>query len=54
MTLAYRLWVLERELLRSRLERLGIAVGRWGDDEALEEALEKVRTYRRYARFARV
>ena len=52
-TLAYRLWVLERERLRSRLESLGIAVGRWGDDEALEEALEKVRTYRRYARIAR-
>jgi uncharacterized protein (DUF58 family) len=52
--LAYRLWLLEREALRSRLERLGIAVGRWGNDEALEEALEEVRIYRRYARLEHV
>jgi uncharacterized protein (DUF58 family) len=52
--LAYRLWLLEREALRSRLERLGIAVGRWGNDQALEKALEEMRTYRRYARLERV
>lgn len=51
--LAYRLWALEREVLRSRLERLGIGVARWGD-VALEVALEEVRTYRRHARLARV
>jgi uncharacterized protein (DUF58 family) len=51
--LAYRLWLLEREVLRSRLEGLGIAVGRWGEDASLEVALEGVRTYRRYARLAR-
>ncbi len=52
--LAYRLWLLERAVLRSRLQGLGIAVARWGDDVSLEEALEGVRTYRRYARLARV
>lgn len=52
--LAHRLWLLEHEVLRSRLERLGIGVARWGDDVPLEVALEEVRTYRRYARLARV
>jgi uncharacterized protein (DUF58 family) len=52
--LAYRLWLLQRDVFRLRLERLGIAVARWGDDMGLEEALEEVRTYRRYARLARV
>lgn len=52
--LAHRLWLLEHEVLRSRLERLGIGIARWGDDVPLEAALEGVRTYRRYARLARV
>lgn len=52
-TLAYRLWILEREVLRSRLEGLGIGVARWGEAD-LETALEGVRTFRRYARPARV
>jgi uncharacterized protein (DUF58 family) len=52
--LAYRLWLLEREVLRARLERLGVGIARWGDDVSLEAALEGVRTYRRYARVARV
>jgi uncharacterized protein (DUF58 family) len=52
-TLAYRLWLLQREVFRLRLERLGIAVARWGDGMALDEVLEEVRTYRRYARLAR-
>jgi uncharacterized protein (DUF58 family) len=51
--LAYRLWILQREVLRARLERRGIAIGRWSGDE-LDLALEEVRTYRRYARTARV
>jgi uncharacterized protein (DUF58 family) len=52
--LAYRVWLLQREALRGRLERLGIGVARWGDGDALDAALEEVRTYRRYARRARV
>jgi uncharacterized protein (DUF58 family) len=51
--LAYRLWILERETLRARLESLGVGVARWGDDASLEAALEGVRAYRRHARFAR-
>ncbi len=50
---AYRLWVLEREVLRWRLETRGIAVATWGDG-ALDSALEEVRTFRRYAHPARV
>jgi uncharacterized protein (DUF58 family) len=52
--LAFRLWLLEREVLRARLERLGIGIARWGDEVSLEAALEGVRTYRRHARLARV
>lgn len=51
--LAHRLWILHREVLRARLEREGIGIGRWSGGE-LELALEEVRTYRRYARTARV
>jgi uncharacterized protein (DUF58 family) len=50
--LAYRLWLLEREVLRARLVALGIGVGTWGDAE-LDTVLEEVRTYRRHARLAR-
>ena len=50
--LAYRLWLLEREVLRARLVALGIGVATWGDGD-LDSALEEVRTYRRYARLAR-
>jgi hypothetical protein len=51
--LAHRLWLLERDVLRRRLQRAGIAMGRWGNDAALDEALEEVRTFRRYATRAR-
>jgi hypothetical protein len=50
--LAYRLWLLHREVLRARLEGRGIAIGRWRGG-ALELALEEVRAYRRYATTAR-
>ena len=52
--LAYRLWVLEREVFRSHLRGLGVAVTTWSDGVALETALEEVRTYRRRARLAHV
>ncbi|HEY7729377.1 MAG TPA: DUF58 domain-containing protein [Gaiellaceae bacterium] len=51
--LAYRLWLLRREELRSRYQRLGVAVARWGDETTLDAALEGVRTYRRRALLAR-
>ncbi len=50
--LAYRLWLLEREVLRARLVALGIGVATWGDAE-LDTVLEEVRTFRRYTRLAR-
>jgi uncharacterized protein (DUF58 family) len=51
--LAYRLWLLRREELRSRFERLGVAVARWQDEVPLEAALGEVRSYRRHALLAR-
>jgi len=50
--LSYRLWVLEREVQRARLQGLGIGIARWGDLD-LETALGEVRTFRRHARLAR-
>jgi uncharacterized protein (DUF58 family) len=50
--LAYRLWRLEREVFRSRLERRGIGVATWGKAD-LETVLEEVRTFRRHSRLAR-
>jgi uncharacterized protein (DUF58 family) len=52
--LAYRLWLLQREVLRARLARLGVAVARWSDDVELQTALEGVRAYRRRAGLARL
>ena len=50
---AYRLWLLDREARRARLESRGIGVATWGDDE-LDAVLQEVRTFRRYAHPARV
>jgi uncharacterized protein (DUF58 family) len=49
---AYRLWLLDREARRARLESRGIGVATWGDDE-LDAVLEEVRTFRRHAHPAR-
>ncbi|HEX7084374.1 MAG TPA: DUF58 domain-containing protein [Gaiellaceae bacterium] len=49
--LALRLWPLWREALRHRYERLGVAVVEW-TDRPLAEAIEEVRSFRRYARRA--
>jgi uncharacterized protein (DUF58 family) len=51
--LAYRLWLLRREELRSRFQRLGVAVGRWDDETPLAAAVEGVRAFRRHALLAR-
>ena len=51
--LAYRLWLLEREVYRSRLESRGIGVATWGKTD-LETALEELRTFRRHSRLSRV
>ena len=51
--LAHRIWTLQRAELRSRFERIGVAVTRLDDETALDVALEGVRSYRRHARIAR-
>src|SRR5688500_13294060 len=51
--LAYRLWLLHRQELRSRYESLGVAVVEWREDMSLEGALEGVRSFRRHARLIR-
>jgi uncharacterized protein (DUF58 family) len=52
--LAHRLWLLQREVLRARLARLGIACARWSDDVELQVTVEGVRAFRRRAGLARV
>lgn len=51
--LAYRLWLLHREELRSRYQALGVAVASWREDLPLDAPLEEVRAYRRHARLTR-
>jgi uncharacterized protein (DUF58 family) len=51
--LAHRLWVLRRDEIRARFERLGVAVATWSDDKPLDSVLEGVRAFRRNARLAR-
>jgi uncharacterized protein (DUF58 family) len=50
--LAIRLWRLWREALRFRYERLGVAVVEWDGEQPLAVAVEEVRAFRRFARFA--
>lgn len=50
--LAYRLWRLEREALRTRLQALGIGVAVWEHDTNLGPALEGVNAFRRSVRHA--
>ncbi len=52
--LAYRLWLLRRDALRSSYLRLGVPVVEWRQDAPLQAALEEVRAFRRHARVARV
>lgn len=46
---AHRLWRLRREVLRARLQALGIGVAVWDDDGSLGPALEGVSSFRRSA-----
>jgi uncharacterized protein (DUF58 family) len=52
--LAYRLWLLRRDALRSSYLQLGVPVVEWRRDAPLQAALEEVRTFRRHARVTRV
>jgi uncharacterized protein (DUF58 family) len=52
--LAFRLWELQRETLRSRYERAGVPVAVWDDETPFVAAIEEVRSFRRFSRRARV
>jgi uncharacterized protein (DUF58 family) len=45
---AYRLWRLHREAVRSRLVRAGVPVVAWEDGRPLSSTLEEVSSFRRY------
>jgi uncharacterized protein (DUF58 family) len=51
--LAHRLWLLRREELRTRFQRVGVPIARWSDDVPLAAALEEVKAFRRHASLAR-
>jgi uncharacterized protein (DUF58 family) len=52
--LAFRLWKLRREALRSRYHAAGVAVVEWSEGAPLDQAIEEVTAFRRHARLARV
>ena len=52
--LAWRMWMLQREALRTRYERAGVPVGTWDERTQLATAIEEVRSFRRHARLSRV
>lgn len=52
--IAYDIWTLRRDALRHRLQRAGVAVAEWRDGEPMQAVIEEVRSFRRYARLARV
>jgi uncharacterized protein (DUF58 family) len=52
MQLALRLWRLWREVLRFRYEERGVAVAAWDGKQPLAQAVEEVRAFRRFARYA--
>ncbi len=51
---AYDIWTLRRDALRHRLQQAGVAVAEWVPGTPLQSILEEVRSFRRYARHARV
>jgi uncharacterized protein (DUF58 family) len=51
--LAYRLWKMRREALRSRYERVGAAVVEWRAETPLAAVVEEVTAFRRHVRHAR-
>jgi uncharacterized protein (DUF58 family) len=52
--LAWRLWALRREALRTRFERAGVPVAAWDEQIPLAAAIEEVRSFKRHARMSRV
>jgi uncharacterized protein (DUF58 family) len=52
--LAWRLWAMRREALRTRFERAGVPVAAWDERRALAAAIEEVRAFKRRAHMSRV
>ena len=52
--IAYRLWRLRREALRSQYLAAGVAVAEWREGEPLAGSLQEVTRFRRYARLVHV
>jgi uncharacterized protein (DUF58 family) len=50
---AYRLWLMRREVLRSRYRSLGVPIVEWREGVPAASVLEEVRAWRRVHRFAR-
>jgi uncharacterized protein (DUF58 family) len=50
--LAYRLWRLQREVLRAQFHAAGVPVAEWREGEPLAAAIEEVTAFRRHARLA--
>ncbi|MDP9331676.1 MAG: DUF58 domain-containing protein [Actinomycetota bacterium] len=48
--LARRVWLMERQVLRRRLQRIGVAVSEWREDEFLQQPVWEVEAFRRSAR----
>lgn len=51
--LAFRIWQMDREVMRDRFRRLGVPVAAWVDGQPLEQTMQEVGLFRRYARLAR-
>jgi uncharacterized protein (DUF58 family) len=52
--IAFRLWQMERDAMRARFRQLGVPIAAWPREGSLQDALEEVRAFRRYARVVRV
>jgi uncharacterized protein (DUF58 family) len=52
--LARRIWTLQREAMRRRFRRAGVALVRWDPDAPFEKALREVASFRRGTRRARI
>lgn len=50
--LAFRLWVLQRDVLRLQFQSMGVPVAAWRPGEPLQKVLEEVRRFRRSTRRA--
>ena len=50
---AHRLWLMRREVLRSRYRRVGVPIVEWREGTPAAAVLEEVRAWRRVHRFAR-